>query len=368
MTRLNLVLTVAASFLSFAIAPAQSTDVASFDDTARFLAGMPPSEVSPLVALTKGRGWQQHAKAMDKAFAFVEKSPLSQIRNWSTANLKSPQPAMFYMFSGPDFLFADAFFPHATTYVLAGLEPSGDIPDLMKMQRRGGVSGLGHLQNSMRTLLALSFFITKEMRENLGESALRGTIPILYVFLARSGKHIRDTSLVYIDDRGELHPEDKKARSGARGVKIVFTGADSRERTLYYFTTNLANDGVRSGGFLKFCDKLGPADSFHKSASYLMHENEFSRIREFIVSKSVTVVQDDSGIPIRFFDEKIWQLHPFGRYLDPLSIFPQGRQPKIRELFHKDRAGKLDFGIGYRWRPGESNLLLAVKRASAETR
>lgn len=37
---------------------------------------------------------------------------------------------MRYMFSGPDFLYATSFFPNASTYVLAGLEPVGEIPDL----------------------------------------------------------------------------------------------------------------------------------------------------------------------------------------------------------------------------------------------
>ena len=32
---------------------------------------------------------------------------------------------MFYMFSGPDFLYADAFYSKATTYVLSALEPVG---------------------------------------------------------------------------------------------------------------------------------------------------------------------------------------------------------------------------------------------------
>ena len=32
---------------------------------------------------------------------------------------------MFYMFSGPDFLYADAFYSKASTYVLGALEPVG---------------------------------------------------------------------------------------------------------------------------------------------------------------------------------------------------------------------------------------------------
>ena len=255
MTRLNLLAAIVASVLSFVIFPAHSAEIASQGDTARFLAGMPPSADSPLVALTKNASWQEHAKAMDRAFAVVEKTTLSKVRDWSAEHLKSPQKTLLYMFSGPDYLYANAFFPDATTYIMAGLEPAGEIPDLVKMQRRGGIAGLGNLQHSMRTLLAVSFFITHEMQSNLRESGLRGTIPILYVFLARSDKQVLDTSLVYIDDDGALQPENPKAKSSAHGVKIVFAGKDGAEKTLYYFTTNLANDGVKRGGFLKFCRK-----------------------------------------------------------------------------------------------------------------
>ncbi|MSO67221.1 MAG: hypothetical protein EXR03_06910 [Pseudolabrys sp.] len=37
-------------------------------------------------------------------------------------------------------------------------------------------------------------------------------------------------------------------------------------------------------------------------------------------------------------------------------------------LFQKGRSKPIDFGVGYQWRPGQSNLLLAVKRALAESK
>ena len=43
---------------------------------------------------------------------------------------------MLYMFSGPDFLYATSFFPSASTYVLAGLEPVGDVPPLTEPAAR----------------------------------------------------------------------------------------------------------------------------------------------------------------------------------------------------------------------------------------
>ncbi len=43
---------------------------------------------------------------------------------------------MYYMFAGPDFLYANIFFPYANTYILAGLEPVGQVPDLLRVAAR----------------------------------------------------------------------------------------------------------------------------------------------------------------------------------------------------------------------------------------
>ena len=74
---------------------------------------------------------------------------------------------------------------------------------------------------------------------------------------------------------------------------------------------------------------------------------------------SATILQDDSGIPLVYFDPKKWRVQPFGHYVAPLSIFPRAYQPRMAELFRK--AAPIDFGLGYRWRKNESNLLLAQK-------
>jgi hypothetical protein len=75
------------------------------------------------------------------------------------------------------------------------------------------------------------------------------------------------------------------------------------------------------------------------------------------------MVQDDSGVPLHYYDPKKWDLLPFGRYLGPIGVFPGRYQPAYAALFRNSRP--IDFGIGYRWRPNESNLLLAIKKPEA---
>ena len=180
---------VAATVVLAAAMPASAADTVSADDTARFLAGMPPSADSPLTPLTKDPAWQRHAKFFDAAFGQLEQRQLSKIRAWSDTNLAAPRPSMFYMFSGPDFLYANAFYGKATTYVLSALEPVGSPPDLTKLPRGAIGSTLYDIERSTGTILSFSFFITKKMKTDLHAGKVSGTLPILYVFLARSGKH-----------------------------------------------------------------------------------------------------------------------------------------------------------------------------------
>ena len=113
---------------------------ASVNDTARFLAGLSVSEDSPLIALTQDPAWQRHAAFFDQAWAKLDARQLVGIRNWQAnylPNAAQPMPVAFYMFSGPDFLYADQFFPNAGTYILAGTEPIGPLPDVLRFRRSG---------------------------------------------------------------------------------------------------------------------------------------------------------------------------------------------------------------------------------------
>jgi hypothetical protein len=357
---LKIAASAAALLLATALGPADAADTITADDTARFLAGMLPSADSALMPLTKDPAWQRHAKSFDSAFAQLEQRQMSKVRAWSDANLAAPKPTMFYMFSGPDFLYANAFYPKATTYVLSALEPPGLVPDLTKVARGGVDAALSNVEHSLGPILSFSFFITKKMKVDLHAGQINGALPLLYVFLARSGKTIKNVSMVALDDKGTAYfANENPGANVTRGVRIVFAGSDGVEKTLYYFSTDLSDSGVRASGFLKFCATLAPGNSLIKSASYLLHSGNFSTVRDFILANSATIIQDDSGVPLTYYSPKKWRFFPFGRYAGPIGEFPGRYQQSYAELF--GRAQPMDFGIGYRWRSYESNLLLSVR-------
>ena len=90
----------------------------------------------------------------------------------------------------------------------------------------------------MGSLFNYSFFITQHMKSQLREGPIYGTLPILYVFLARTGKTVHELNFVSLDEQGNLQVADQGAsptRSAAPGVKIVFSEGDRTQTDAILF-------------------------------------------------------------------------------------------------------------------------------------
>src|SRR4029450_4894251 len=105
--------------------------VAGPNDIARFLPGMPRPPDSPLAPLTRDPAWQEHSAYFEREFSKLNLRQLQKLHAWEDIYLPEatqPIPVAFYMFSGPDFLYVDQFFPRASVYVLCGKESMGPPP------------------------------------------------------------------------------------------------------------------------------------------------------------------------------------------------------------------------------------------------
>ena len=327
------------------INPGSVPNVSALDETARFLAGMPVA--GALQPLTRTPGWQEHAQAMNEAWRKKEQLQIWPIRQWMQVNApqfhRSTETA-FYMFSGPDFLYASIFFPLANNYVLAGLEPIGNVPDLTQIPPEVLAQDLISLRMSMKSILQFQYFITKEMRTDLGRGNISGTLPILYVFLARLGYSIIDVMHV---------------STPAEGVKITFGGAE-QQQTLYYFKTDLSGG---NSAFLRWCAARGPGLSLLKAASFLMHGDGFSGVRNFLLQNSRIIIQDDSGIPLRMFP-KGWKVNCYGRYVPHHEEFEKYHQLDLAAIYAQNPPPPpLGFAFGYHWQKEDGLLMLATREA-----
>src|SRR5262245_32093079 len=336
------------------------------DDVARFLAGMPVPENSPLAPLMRDPAWQAHAAFFEEQFSKLNVRQLQKLQGWQPTNLpesRQPKPVVFYMFSGPDFLYVDQFFPRGAVYVLCGKEALGPPPDPLRIANLS--SALGNLENAMKSSLNTTYFITKDMKVDLHEQNLNGVLPILYTCIARASKSITNVSFGSLTSGGVFEEAAPGKKGGSTpGVRIRYTDNQSGSaQTLYYFTTDVSDSGIKAApGFLKFCQRLGTGASFLKSPSYLLFESGFVTIRNFVLDHSNMILQDDSGIPLAYFDPNKWNLRFFGVYLGPIDVFRQHYQPRLRELYQQANPAPLDFGFGYRWNFKEANLIVATRK------
>jgi hypothetical protein len=314
------------------------------DATAKFLAGM-PVKGTPLESYRTHSGWAVHATDLDRAWGSLEKEQLSKIRAWAPQALGSSYKdsgLMYYMFSGPDFLYANAFFPNASTYILCGIEPIGPMPDIEKIPPAVLPSALANLRKALDSSLNRSFFITKYLMFDVKQNQLSGTLPILYVFLARARCTIDSVTLVSLDCDGNLVPEGKGTTPG---VKIVFCGPSRREQTLYYFMSDLADLAVNANpGFSKFCEQQGQGVTLLKAAAYLMNSEKFLVVRDFLLTHSKLILQDDSGIPFRFLEPEKWDIHLYAK--------PD----------NESKPARLKFAFGYEWKKTHTTLMVATPK------
>lgn len=345
-------------------------DTDFLNNAARFLAGMAVPVESLWHPPASTAVWKKYAAESDQKWSLFFKTRGRAVAQWRARELArfDDTRTVFYPFSGPDFLYANILFPNADTYVLIGLEPVGRLPDPAHFENANTASCLRQIAASLEDILQISFFKTNDMAVELGNGCVPGTLPLLMIFLSRTGHHIEQVRFFDVADNGTtLHRPSQdacKSRKGmCRGVSIACSTAAGTPRTLVYLSADLSDNGFsRCQGCAAFCEALHPPIiTLVKSASYLMHKGYFSRIRTIILQKSNVIAQDDSAIPFRYFKTGAWDITLYGSYTGPIGMFKDHFEKDLEAAYHRG-ASPLPFRFGYAQR---SNLLIAVREESS---
>lgn len=340
------------------------------DDVGRFLAGLPATPGSQFAALQKRDDWVKHRRELDRRWSKIEDKPLPAMRAFQTRELSgisTTNSTVFYPFSGPDALMVTILFPQTPAYVMVGLEPAGTLPTPKELARKDLGKYLAKVRTTVASELNRSFFITRQMDRQFRGQVTDGLfLPILQL-LVRTNHTILGFRYVRLEDDGQIveRAADYKApgKIGNKGVEIDFrTDSDQCVHKLFYFSVNLSDSHLRENkAFMNFLTGLRGATTFLKATSYMLHKQEFSMIREGILSQSHAILQDDSGIPYHFFDTARWRVQLYGDYVRPYGSFRWLEQPDLRKAYLTSGPKPLDFRIGYGYGRVASNLLVATR-------
>jgi len=327
------------------------------DEQGDFLAGIPLPGSSVLAPLQESPSYKLHQKELNEKWAHCKKARYDAMQKWGEEHLKkeaSSRDVVRYLFGGPDFLNAFAFFPDARVMVLGGLEPVGEVPPPESLKHSSFANSLDVLRQALGTSLYCGYFITKEMKGQLHQGSFHGVLPVLYTELALTGNRIESVEMV--------------SPFGSPGVKITYRRPGHGSQTLYYFQADLAN-GSGCQRFLSWLGDLGSGPAYLKAASYLLHSDSFSQTRDFLLNTSTLVVEDDSGIPFRHLNNGNWKVQVFGAYTPPLPLFSSHKQLDFDAAYYTGaNGGPITFGAGYHVQPKQANLLLATRTGKIEAR
>jgi hypothetical protein len=336
--------------------------------TAQLLAGIMPNPPEPaLNRFTETEAWKEHSKWMTAQWAQV-RGRLSTMESWREQEIKvanSRTKTLVYPFSGPDFINAYALFPDHARYIFYSLERPGALPDMESVTPTQFVKLLTDVRGAFRDIFERNYFITSYMTKQLTTPWVRGTVPVMATMMALMNRRIiRVEPLDLFPDLTRAYdtPEGKRPRVLLRGVRIDFASpAAPGIQQLYYFGLDATDKALEYyPDFLPWVSQYRGSTVLIKSASYLLHDGQFSKTRAALLEQADVVVQDDTGIPYRFLSQAPWHVKLFGKYHKPIRPMEYAYQKDLEAAFktNTDQAD-LPFPFGYHWRGKQSALIVA---------
>jgi hypothetical protein len=338
------------------------------DNLVSFISGMSDSKnvcLSKLDSLTK---WNHYARKLDSMFSQISSVRFEKMKIWADSELinNHGNTTVFYPLSGPDFLNANIFYPDADQYIMIALEPIGSLPDICNMIPDSVSSYLNAIDNSLTDIFKRSYFITSQMNNDLKKTKVNGIIPLISVFIKRTGHHIVSIQKIGVDNEGIWQIADslKDKKNITSGIKIDFLSISEKKiQSVLYFRTDISDKGLgKNKGFYNYLNQLPESNTYLKAGSYLLHYDTFDTIRSVIFDKSTTILQDDSGIAYKFFDKSKWNIRLYGKYSRPIKEFSFISEPDLEKAYKDSVFRPLSYILGYNWRTGYINMLYAIKR------
>jgi hypothetical protein len=342
--------------------------------TAQILAGITPNPTDPVLnRLLELDAWKEHQKWMTAQWAEV-RGRIKTVEGWRDLEIKvanAQKKTMLYPFSGPDFFNAYAFFPDHSRYVFFSLERPGALPDLESVTTLQFGKLLTDVRGAFRDIFERNYFITSYMNKQLTTPWVRGTVPVMATMMALMNRRI--VRIEPIDLFPELTraydtPDGKRPRVTMRGVRMEFSNPPARGvQQLYYFSLDATDKALEYyPDFINWVGQKRPASALIKSASYLLHDGQFSKTRAMLLESADVLIQDDTGIPFRYINQSPWQVKLYGKYQKPIKPMGYGYQKDLDGAFKAQTpTADLPFAFGYHWRASQSGLIFASKERNS---
>ena len=335
--------------------------------TAQILAGITPNPPDPaLKRWVETDAFKEHQQWMSASWNQVH-GRIQTMETWRSQEIKiagAQNKTLLYPFSGPDFLNAYTFFPDHSRFVFFSLERPGMLPDLESVTPVQFARMLQDVRSAFHDIFERNYFITSYMTKQLTTPWIRGTVPVMATMMALMNRRIiRIEPLDLFPDLTRAYdvPDAKRPPVLMRAVRVEFADPNTAAtQQLYYISLDATDKALEFyPDFLNWMSQYKPATVLIKSASYLLHDNQFSKTRGMLLDAADVLVQDDTGIPYRFISQNPWQVKLYGHYHKPIRPMKYGYQKDLEAAYNsRQEQTPLPFPFGYHWRGQQSGLIL----------
>jgi hypothetical protein len=300
-----------------------------------------------------------HAKRVAADVAAFDQKAGKAMLEWSAREVpQAPGETVFYPFAGPDFITAHRLYPRASRYVLVALQEPGALPSIDTLPRAEARKALAVYERVIASFTRRGFFLTAAMGRGFVAADELGVAGALIAFAEIEGFDVLSVEPRAISTSGELVPADD-----GPALHVALVRRDGGESvSLDYVKLDL------SDGFLKqhapsrrFVEREAKSRVLVKAASHLMQQMGFDMIRDALIDRAETILEDETGVAYSALTPR-FDVTLFGRFDRVNTLFSGRPQRALTEAYAtRDDVRELPFPIGYRKNKG-SCLQLAKRK------
>lgn len=272
-----------------------------------------------------------------------------------------------YPFGGGDLVSALAVFPDANDITTISLEPAGEAAAMFLGGRGAAASRMEPVRRHIGFLLRTAFSKTEDMGDLVDSN-----IPsqILYSLMAMAVHGFEPVSLTYfkVENNGTLRTYTRRdiETELKKGNTRVWDNAEIRfrrgsdERVHRHIYTDLSDKRfARDPALERFLSSKGKVAMMTKACSYLLWEDAFSKIRQYMLDHAAWMITDSTGVPPSVARANGFEQITYGNFTAAILKVPADRLEEMRELWKSQPKRKLGFRFGYpNHGSGEGHLMV----------
>lgn len=315
-----------------------------------------PSAANPLLqqfALT-----EQECPAFPRLAADYRARFLAPMKVWAEQKMTKLQAKkVVYPFSGADIVTALALFPNVEHLIM--------VADQWPEYAGGRQAAAGQAAKEceiMSFFARYGYFRTYDLE---GKHSVKPRfIKLLFYSMALSEAKVSSVDYLVVQADGGTQAHSALLGIKPDGLRFTVVLGQGRELKLDYVRMDLSNIGLQPGKSLHaFMSAQMDATVLIKSASHLLQKSYFSALADIIASKSVHVVQDETGLDIEPF-RRAFDISSYGKFHAPHPLWHDSAsgQRLIRYLQDQPSIEPLPFTIGYEKKSGSVLLVGTRKR------